>query len=266
MWSKQRLCCETAQNLHAPIYETDSECVVKTLMPFAYFLSFENRPGQLMHLADSALPHLRTLLASVPGLERALIFTPETTRDRFIDDGPPPPLSLQLYFAELPVLEAAVTAGGPLQALVGPGLLGEVGEAEVRQQVFYVRPFPVDDPIVKPGPSGVPCSFVVHYPGPAADTNLWLSNYIASHPPVMRRFPGIRAIEILTRVDWCGSLPWQRANHMQRNRVMFDSADALTAALASPARLELRADFEKFPPYEGGNLHYPMATDEVRPG
>jgi len=53
---------------------------------------------------------------------------------------------------------------------------------------------------------------------------------------------------------------------MQRNRVMFDSAEALTAALASPARLQLRRDFEKFPPYEGGIFHYPMATEEVRPG
>lgn len=234
-------------------------------MSFAYFLSFENRPGQSLKLPDSALPAVRQLLAGIAGLERALIFTPEKAHDMFIDDGAPPPLSLQLYFSKLEALEAAVTAGGPLQPLVGAGLLGPVGEAEINQQAFYVRPFPVDDAVIRPGPSGVPCSFVVHYPGPAADMNLWLSNYIVGHPPVMRRFPNIRAIEILSRVDWCGSLPWPRANHMQRNRVMFDSPEALTAALASPARLELRDDFERFPPYEGGNFHYPMATEEVRP-
>jgi hypothetical protein len=27
----------------------------------------------------------------------------------------------------------------------------------------------------------------------------------------------------------------------------------------------LRDDFERFPPYEGGNFHYPMATEEVLP-
>lgn len=235
-------------------------------MSFAYFLSFENTPGRVVSLPDNALSALRTLLASIPGLERALIFTPETTRDQFIDDGQPPPLSLQLYFAELPALEAAVTAGGPLDALVGTGLLGAVGDAAISQQAFYVRSFPVDDPVVRPGPSGLPCSFVVHYAGPAADINHWLSNYIAGHPPVMRQFPGIRSIEILSRIDWCGSLPWPRANHMQRNRVMFDSAEALTTALASPARLQLRREFDKFPPYEGGNFHYPMATEEVLPG
>lgn len=234
-------------------------------MSFAYFLSFETPPDRSVGLPEAVLPKLRTLLAGVAGLERALIFTPESTRDRFIDDGAPPPLSLQLYFAELPVLEAAVAAGGPLEPLVGTDLLEGLGDVAINQQAFCVRPFPVDDPVVRPRPSGLPCSFVVHYPGPAADLNLWLSNYIASHPPVMRQFPGIRSIEILTRVDWCGSLPWPRANHMQRNRVMFDSAEALTMALASPARLQLRRDFEKFPPYEGGNLHYPMATEEVRP-
>lgn len=235
-------------------------------MSFAYFLSFESPPNRAVGLPKPALQALRALLAGVAGLERALIFTPETTTVQFIDDGAPPPLSLQLYFSDLPALKAAASAGGPLAPLVGTGLLGGLGDVAISQQAFYARPFPVDDPVVRPAPSGLPCSFVVHYAGPAADLNLWLSNYIASHPPVMRQFPGIRSIEILSRVDWCGSLPWPRANHMQRNRVMFDSADALTAALASPARLQLRRDFEKFPPYEGGIFHYPMATEEVLPG
>ena len=234
-------------------------------MSFAYFLSFENHPGESRSLPSAALPALRKILAAINGLERALIFTPETARDQFNDDGASPPLSLQLYFAELSALEAAVAAGGPLQPLVGAGLLGAVGEAAITQQVFYVRPFPVDDPVVRPGASGLPCSYVVHYPGPAADINEWLTHYIANHPQIMRKFPGIRAIEILSRVDWCGDLPWPRANHIQRNRVMFDSAEALTAALQSPVRLEMRADFAAFPPYEGGNFHYPMATEEVLP-
>ena len=43
----------------------------------------------------------------------------------------------------------------------------------------------------------------------------------------MARFPGIRQIEICTRIDWCGFLPWRRVDHMQRNKVVFDSAAAL---------------------------------------
>jgi hypothetical protein len=234
-------------------------------MSFAYFLSLENRPGENRRLPDGAPAAIRALVAPIAGLQQALIFTPESARDQFNDDGASPPLALQLYFAELPDLEAAVAADGPLAPLVGTGLLGDVGGALVTQQAFYVRPFAVDDPVVRVGASGLPCSYVVHYPGPAADINAWLSHYIAGHPPIMRRFPGIRAIEILSRVDWCGSLPWPRAHHIQRNRVMFDSAEALTAALQSPVRLEMRADFATFPAYEGGNFHYPMATEEVLP-
>jgi hypothetical protein len=28
---------------------------------------------------------------------------------------------------------------------------------------------------------------------------------------------------------------------------------------------EMRADFHKFPPFTGGNVHVPMATLEIRP-
>jgi hypothetical protein len=81
----------------------------------------------------------------------------------------------------------------------------------------------------------------------------------------MRTFPGIRGIEILSRVDWTGFLPWERVNYMQRNRVMFDSQSALTTALQSPARVAMREDFKTFPPFEGGNAHYPMETHLIRP-
>jgi hypothetical protein len=76
----------------------------------------------------------------------------------------------------------------------------------------------------------------------------------------MARFPGIREIEIYTRIDWCGFLPWRRVNHMQRNKVVFDSPSALTAALNSPVRHEMRVDFAKFPPFTGPNTHFPMST------
>ena len=79
----------------------------------------------------------------------------------------------------------------------------------------------------------------------------------------MARFPDIREIEIHTRLDWCDFLPWPRANHMQRNKVVFDDAVALTAALNSPVREEMRADYRQVPPFQGGNRHYPMATFEA---
>ena len=106
---------------------------------------------------------------------------------------------------------------------------------------------------------------MVAYEGEADDLNAWLSHYIAHHPPIMARFPGIRAIEVCTRIDWCSAVPWTRVHHMQRNSVAFDDAAALDAALHSPVRDEMRADFHTFPPFSGRTSHYPMATQTVIP-
>jgi hypothetical protein len=59
-------------------------------------------------------------------------------------------------------------------------------------------------------------------------------------------------------------MPLERVEHMQRNRVVFDTPEALTQALQSPVRHELRADFHKFPPYEGGSFHFPMISEAIR--
>jgi hypothetical protein len=81
----------------------------------------------------------------------------------------------------------------------------------------------------------------------------------------MARFPGIRQIEICTRLDWVGFLPFPRVAHMQRNKVVFDDQAALTAALNSPVRHEMRADFKNFPKFGGKVTHFPMHTQTVSP-
>jgi hypothetical protein len=47
---------------------------------------------------------------------------------------------------------------------------------------------------------------------------------------------------------------------MQRNKVVFDNVAGLAAALKSPMRAEMRADFLRFPAFTEGNRHNPMAT------
>jgi hypothetical protein len=81
----------------------------------------------------------------------------------------------------------------------------------------------------------------------------------------MARFPGIRELEVYSRLDWISSVPWARMNFMQRNKVAFDSPEALTEALHSPVRHEMRADFKTFPPFTGSNTHYAMMTRVVHP-
>jgi len=127
---------------------------------------------------------------------------------------------------------------------------------------MLARAFPVPDgrgaDSAEPG-----CTYLVTYEGAAADQNAWVSHYIASHTAIMARFPGIREVEVCTRVDWCGLLPWPRADAMIRNKVVFDDADALTAALNSPVRHDMRADFQRFPKFAGTVTHYPMRTENL---
>jgi len=100
-------------------------------------------------------------------------------------------------------LENGLREGGNAHALVK---LTGLKECELTQQVMAVRRFPVPDPGTQPA-DDPRCTYMVSYEGPAEDLNAWLGHFIYSHPPIMARFPGIREIEIYTRMDYRGSLP-----------------------------------------------------------
>jgi hypothetical protein len=231
-------------------------------MKIAYFLSFADTARQGTQLPEAERRRVAGIVKATPGLERGLLFTPERTHDPYADDGASPPLALELYFADIAPLEAALAPQGHLSALAALPVLASLAAT---QQAMLARFFPVPQPEFKTPSGKLPCTYLVHYGGDAADLNAWLAYYIEHHPAVMARFPGIRQIEICTRIDWCGFQPWPRAAYMQRNKVVFDDADALTAALNSPVREEMRADFAKFPPFTGGSAHFAMATLTITP-
>jgi len=236
-------------------------------LSFAYFATFHDRARPDLRIAPDELAGVLDIVAATPGLRRGLVFTPETTHDPYatIHDGPSPQLALELYFARIDQLESALARDGHLQALAGPRALPSLSRADVTQQAMVARPFPVPDPAFRTAPGDWPCTYLVHYLGQAEDLNLWTDYYLTHHPQVMARFPGIREIEVCTRIDWCGFLPWRRVDYMQRNKVVFDSAAALTASLHSPVREEMRADYKQFPAFTGDNAHFPMATRDIRP-
>jgi hypothetical protein len=234
-------------------------------MLIAYFAVFHSEAQPAARLSESDRARAIDIARATPRLRKALVYTPEVTRDPYLDDGPSPPLALQLYFDDIAPLEAALARDGALQALAAPGALPSLAGTTVTQQAMLTRVFPVPDARFRTPAGALPCTYLVQYPGVADDPNEWLAHYVAHHPQIMAKFPDIREIEIYTRIDWCGFLPWRRVDHLQRNKVVFDSPAALTAALNSPVRHEMRADFNRFPPYSGGNTHYPMATLTVTP-
>jgi uncharacterized protein (TIGR02118 family) len=183
--------------------------------------------------------------AELPCNGRALRYTPDRAHDPYLDDGAAPKDVAQMYFDTLRDLEAA--AGR---------LRGDAAEA------MEVHRFAVAQPWSHPPPRW--CTYLVAYEGPAVDEAAWLSNYLAHHPPLIAKLPGIRELEIYTPIEWHCPQHLRCVRHLQRNKVAFDSRRALEAALASPVRIEMRADFARFPAYSGRVTHYAMTTEPVR--
>jgi hypothetical protein len=232
-------------------------------MSICLFLTFRSRVTRSLDAGE--MIRLEGLLRATPKLLKALVHTSSRADDPYLDDGPPPRLVLQLYFAELPDLEAALAQDGRLSVLISRDAHPAGADADVTQQAMWVRTFPVPDPTFG-NPPGTPfCTYLVAYEGEAEDLNAWHNHYFENHTKHMARFPGIRDLEIYTRLDWVSSLPCPRVSFMQRNKVVFDSADALTRALNSPIRHELRACFKTFPAFTGPVTHFAMATRVVRP-
>ncbi len=230
-------------------------------MSTCLFLSF----GFDTEPAAAETAKLDRLLRAAPNLHKALVHTPATTSDPYVKDGPPPSLVLQLYFANLPNLEAALSHTGTLGALTSQSEFPAIARAEIAQQAMLVRPFTVPDASFQTPAGEAYCTYLVSYEGEAEDLNAWHAHYLDNHTRHMAVFPGIRELEVYTRLDWVGRLPWPRVNFMQRNKVAFDSADALQRALHSPVRHAMRADFQAFPRFTGPNRHYAMATRVVQP-
>ena len=233
---------------------------------FTLFLTFYARNGgrdAAARASEADLARAIEIVRSVPDLRRGLVFTPDQAPDPFVEYPPPPQLAFQLYFGAIGPLEAAAGPKGALQALARPGALPSVEKSGASQQAMLVRAYPVPDPAFRTPKGRLPCSDVIHYPGKAEDLNAWLGFYFASHVPLMQRLPGLRELELYTRIDWVSALPWPKAEHMQRNKVVFDDADAAAAAFQSPIRAEMRADFLRFPSFTEGNRHNPMATREI---
>jgi len=212
----------------------------------------EARPPELSRLEAAS--------RDTEGLRRFAIHVPEESDDcdplSTTDTSARPRCVLQWYFDDLEPLEHALQAGGALHDVVeGASTTG----LTFTQQAMAVRQFATPNP-GDPSARAERCTYLVRYEGEAQDFNAWLSHYLAHHPPLMAQLPGIRELEIYTRLDYGSGLDVARATSMQRNKVVFDDAASLAAALASPVRASMKQDFNAFPPYSGATLHFPMRS------
>jgi hypothetical protein len=234
-------------------------------MSISLFMTFTDPAGEQRIRVDD-LATAAAMIGSISNLTEGLVFTPlERQVDHpFTHDGLGPALALQLRFPDLVACETAASRDGVLAALAAGAGLPSLAALEVTHQVMVTRSFPVDIATHVPN-SGTPCSYLVHYPGAAEDLNAWHLHYLEHHPAIMRTFPNVRQIEIYTRIDWVDRLPSRRVEYMQRNKLVFDNPEALSHALTSDVITRMRADFKQFPPFTGGNRHFPMLTKVVTP-
>jgi hypothetical protein len=192
------------------------------------------------------------------------VMAPASAHDPYYPDmSASPRLVLQLKFAALHALENGLKTNGHLARLASRDFLPSLANAAISHQAFLGREFPVPDPEVVSS-DGSTLTYLVEYPGPASDVNAWHSFYVSHHPPLMTQLPAIRRVEIYTPAVVICDLPFAPRAAMQRNKTVFDSAAAMSAAMLSPVREEMRRDFESFPPFEGGNTHYPFHTITVK--
>ncbi|QGZ66916.1 ethyl tert-butyl ether degradation protein EthD [Paraburkholderia acidisoli] len=171
-----------------------------------------------------------------------------------------PPCVVQAYFSDLCALEAALECDGALhRALQRAAPAAPAGVSPFTQQTMAVRRYaPLHARALDAERER--CTYLVGYAGPADDFNAWLTHYLQHHPPLMLQLPGLRELEICTRLDVRSGLPYAFDGFMQRNKVVFDDAAALARALASPVRDAMREHFHALPPFQGAAPHFPMRS------
>lgn len=218
----------------------------------------------VLPLPDDQRAALLALLTRCPGLRWGEVMLPANAHDPYYAGAAgSPSLVVQLYFDALSALESALLPGAALAPLADASFLPAMSGARAAQQAMLVRPYPVPDARRR---RDAALSYWVEYSGPAADANAWHQHYNAHHPALLAQFPGIRTIELYTpAVVVCG-LPLPERSCLQRNKTVFDDAAAMTAAMASPVREALRADFHSLPAFSGPAHHFPFHTLRCLPG
>ena len=208
---------------------------------------------------------LVAFLRGCPGLAGGHVMTPTPADDPYFPDPEPaPPLALHLVFDDIATLEDALRKGAYLSYLADPHFLSGLGAAKPLQQAMLGRSYAVAEPAW----NAAALTYLVEYQGPPPDGADWHRAYMDNHSRFLGRFlgfPGVREIAIYTAAHVVSALPFDFATRTLRNRCVFDSADAMNAAMSSPARVALRGDFLRLPKIEGEVTHFPFATVAIDP-
>ena len=226
--------------------------------PITWFCVWQPPQPASPSAADAA--RLTELARACPGMSAVHVLVPAAAHDPyFAGKGGSPALILQLDCEDIVALEDQLQSGGHLAPLAERQFLPSLRGVLPQQQALLVRRFAVPQPRSwRDGATAL--SYWVEYTGPAQDENAWHGFYLASHAPLLTRLPGIRMVEIYTpAIAVCG-IGLAVRPCMQRNKTVFDDAEAMNAAMQSPLRAQLREDVARFPPFSGEAHHFPFIS------
>lgn len=205
-------------------------------------------------------------LIAAAGLRFVESYVPEPGDVPQFDEGPRPPLLVELNFA------SAADAGRALDSDALHATIGLGADEAATIDVYEPKLYPIPGH-ASPPPRTAPLSFVVRYFRPAPDEAAFIAFYTANHPLLLARFPGIR--NVLCYEPAGVRLPEgvSDSGAFFGNEVVFDDLGALKRALDSDVLAELMAEGRTFPPYGHCRHHamrrrrlYTAPTDVTEPG
>ncbi len=212
------------------------------MVSYCHFLTVTGPAARRAEARDWFEGAVLAVLSARTAVRSINLFTPEGAHDPYLDDGDGPLLLVESAYDDIAAV-AAVTNTPPL------GL-------SLSQDAFEVSRQRIAGQAVE---RTAEISYVVRYHRPAEDEAAFKRFYLAHHPPILAELPGVRNVRCYLPVAWSGP----PSDCMLGNEVVFDSLEALEAALASDVRDRLRADYRRFPPFTGPVSHHAMRRVRV---
>jgi uncharacterized protein (TIGR02118 family) len=198
---------------------------------------------------------LRSLLP-LPGVIHADVYSPVAggAADPFVAPAAGPLVIAIVHFRTEDDLRAAILSG-PFERCLAQMPAGLALTATPMSGKTYA----VDEPHAEARPAAY--RYVVRYHGPSEETAKFADHYERTHPPLLARLPRIRAIECYRPLGALRTPRCVPADYLIGNEVEFDNAEDLNAAMTSPARVALRADFDALPRVFRCNMHVAMRRE-----
>jgi uncharacterized protein (TIGR02118 family) len=106
-------------------------------------------------------------------------------------------------------------------------------------------------------------SYFVRYRGEASDPAEFAAYYAQHHAQILRRFPEIASLTLHLPIASADPFAVKPGGSFMLAQMAFADAASLNRALRSEARREARADFARFPAFDGEVTHEAMRRQVI---